>query len=37
MVIKQDPLLSLIEEAEFSEFLIEIVQAGYGKTRKEIR
>ena len=30
-------LLSPVEEAEFSEFLIEVAQAGYGKTSKEIR
>ena len=30
-------LLSPVEEAEFSDFLIEVAQAGYGKTRKEIR
>jgi len=26
-------LLSPVEKAEFSEFLIEVAQAGYGKTR----
>ena len=30
-------LSSPVEEAEFSEFLIEVAQAGYGKTREEIK
>ena len=30
-------LLSLAEEEELSNFLIKVAQAGYGKTRKEIR
>ena len=32
-----DPLLSSAEEEELSNFLIEVAQAGYGKTRKEVR
>ena len=32
-----DPLLSPAEEEELSNFLIEVAQAGYGKTRKEVR
>ena len=31
------PLLSPIEEGEFADFLVEVAQAGYGKTRKEVR
>ena len=30
------PLLSSIEESEFANFLMEVAQAGYGKTRKEV-
>ena len=32
-----DQLLSPAEEEEFSKFLIEVAQAGCGKTRKEVR
>jgi len=31
------PLLSAAEESEFANFLIEVSQAGYGKTRREVR
>ena len=31
------PLLSAVEEGEFANFLVEVAQAGYGKTRKEVR
>jgi len=31
------PLLLAVEEQEFATFLVEVSQAGYGKTRKEIR
>ena len=31
------PLLSAVEEQEFATFLVEVSQAGYGKTRKEVR
>ena len=29
------PLLSAVEESEFAKFLVEVTQAGYGKTIKE--
>ena len=32
-----DPLWSPAEEEKLSNFLIELAQAGYGKTRKEVR
>ena len=32
-----EQLLSPVEEEEFANFLIEVAQAGYGKTRKEVR
>ena len=32
-----DQLLSPAEEEELSNFLVEVAQAGYGKTRKQIR
>ena len=31
------PLLTTAEENEFANFLVEVSQAGYGKTRKEVR
>ena len=31
------PLLSAAEESEFANFLVEVSQAGYGKTRREVR
>jgi len=31
------PLLSAAEESEFVNFLIEVSQAGYGNTRREVR
>ena len=31
------PLLSSIEESEFANFLVEVAQAEYGKTRKEVQ
>ena len=32
-----DQLLTPVEEEELSNFLMEVAQAGYGKTRKEVR
>ena len=32
-----EQLLSSVEEEEFANFLIEVAQVGYGKTRKEVR
>ena len=31
------PLLTAAEEGEFADFLVEVSQAGYGKTRREVR
>ena len=31
------PLLTAAEESEFADFLVEVSQAGYGKTRREVR
>jgi len=30
------PLLSAVEEREFTNFLVEVSQAGHGKTRNEV-